>query len=81
VIEEQDSRVSAYADAASAHGRATAAGESNCANDRLAAIYRELRHEGQRERLLPLLEHADAAVRVWAAAHALEFAPDGETAS
>jgi Domain of unknown function (DUF2019) len=39
-------------------------------------VYRELRDEGQRERLLPLLNHADVAVRAWTAAHALEFAPD-----
>ena len=74
-----DLRVSAYAEAAAAHGRATVEGDSKSANDahdRLAAVYRELRDEGQRERLLPLLNHGDVAVRAWAAAHALEFAPD-----
>jgi hypothetical protein len=78
-IGEPDERVSAYAEAAVGHGRATVAGDSNSANeayDRLAAIYRELREEGQRERLLSLLHHAVVAVRTWAAAHALEFAPD-----
>ena len=38
--------------------------------------YRELREDGQRQALLPLLRHADAMVRCWSAAHALEFAPD-----
>jgi hypothetical protein len=93
VIGDPDPRVSAYVEASAAHGRATVEGDSKSANDahdRLAAVYRELRDEGQRERLLPLLNHADVAVRAWAAAHALEFAPDqgervlggfGETAS
>jgi hypothetical protein len=79
VTGQPDPRVSAYAGAAAAHGRATVEGDSkraNDAHDRLAAVYRELRDEGQRGRLLPLLSHADVAVRVWAAAHALEFAPD-----
>lgn len=78
-IGEPDERVNAYAEAAVGHGRATVVGDSKSANeahDRLAAIYRELRQEGQRERLLSLLHHAEVAVRIWAAAHALEFAPD-----
>jgi hypothetical protein len=79
VTDEPNPRVSVYAEAAAAHGHATAEGDSrsaNAAHDRLAAVYRELRAEGERARLLPLLKHAHPAVRTWAAAHALEFAPD-----
>jgi hypothetical protein len=79
VTGEPDPRLNAYVEAAAAHGRATVEGDSKSANHahgRLAAVYRELRDEEQRERLLPLLNHADVAVRAWAAAHALEFAPD-----
>ena len=71
-----------YADAASAHGVATGVGDSDAANsahDVIAGIYRTLRERGHERHLLPLLEHADPAVAAWAAAHALEFAPeDGE---
>ena len=79
MTDEPDPRVAAYSEAAAAHSRATVDGDSKSANDahdRLATIYRELRDEGQRERLLPLLDCADTGVRVWAAAHALEFAAD-----
>ena len=73
-----DPRAAAYAEAAALHGRATIDGDSktaNAAHDRLAAVYRELRDQGRRQLLLPLLTHRDASVRVWAAAHALEFDP------
>jgi hypothetical protein len=82
VREEKDPRIERYAEAAAAHGRATEGGDSKSANkayDIIADVYRELREEGARDRLLPLLEHPDASVRCWAGAHALEFAPeDGE---
>jgi hypothetical protein len=73
-----------YAEAASAHKEATAAGDSkraNQAHDVVAAIYRRLREQGEQRQLLPLLSHDDAAVVAWAGAHALEFAPEeGERA-
>lgn len=75
---EPDQLVSKYAAAAARHGRATHEGNSDLANrsyDELANIYRLLREQGERERLLALLADADPAVRGWAASHALEFAP------
>ena len=44
----------------------------------IAAVYRELRRRGPDDQgaLLELLQHDDAGVRLWAAAHALEFAPE-----
>lgn len=76
-----DDLIAAYRDAAQTHGAATKSGDyktGNKASDRIAAIYAELRRRGedaQRE-LLPLLRDDDPGVRLWAAAHALEFAPD-----
>lgn len=72
--------VDEYAMAASLHGEGTGMGDRNLTNrshDRLAAAYRTLRSQGidAQNVLLPLLEHADPAVRLWASAHALEFAP------
>lgn len=79
-----DLRLERYAEAAAAHGRASATGDSPCADeayDVMAAIYRELRAQGEEQSLLPLLRHADMAVVAWAGAHALEFAPrEGERA-
>jgi hypothetical protein len=48
----------------------------------LAGIYRELREHGSAalEQMLPLLQDQDASVRGWAAAHALQFAPQQATA-
>jgi len=79
-----ESLIRTYAEAASVHGQATAAGDSNRANqahDVLAGVYRHLREQGQRRQLLPLLDHADPGIVAWAGAHALEFAPrEGERA-
>jgi hypothetical protein len=78
VTTDLDPRAEIYARAAASHGRATIDGDykmANAAHDLLTAVYRELREQGQRQLLLPLLTHGDAAVRVWAAAHALEFEP------
>jgi hypothetical protein len=81
-----DPLLRAYAEAASEHGEATAAGDSSRANeahDVIAAIYRDLRELGigAQRRLLPLLDHPDAWVVAWSGAHALEFAPEeGERA-
>lgn len=73
-----DSLVTGYQDAARRHGRAKTARAANKAAEELATVYRELRQRGSDalERLLPLLHDEDASVRCWAAAHALEFAPE-----
>lgn len=70
-----------YVEAAAGHGTATLDGNYRKANrhhDALAAVYRELRSRGTaaQRSLLGLLNHPNAGVRCWAAAHALEFAPD-----
>ena len=73
--------VGEYAAAASLHDKGTRAGDRNLTNrshDRLASVYRTLRGRGidAQNTLLTLLEHADPAVRLWAGAHALEFASE-----
>ena len=73
--------VTRYVDAASRNGSATLRSdeeEANRAHDELAEIYRELRRRGGDDQaaLLGLLDHEDTGVRLWAAAHALEFAPE-----
>ncbi|MCO5050790.1 MAG: DUF2019 domain-containing protein [Verrucomicrobiae bacterium] len=70
-----------YVEAAVAHYCATEKGDYRTANrqhDVVAAAYRELRGRGieAQRSLLVLLDHPNEAVRAWAAAHALEFAPD-----
>jgi hypothetical protein len=73
-----DELVARYAEAAKVHGEATVTG-SHTANkeaDFIAAAYRELRRRGSESALLALLESEDGSVRGWAAAHALEFAPE-----
>ena len=78
------SLVTMYARSAAAHGRSLDTADSKSANrhaDVLAAVYRELRARGRDAQLalMPLLNDPDPNVRVWAAGHALEFAPeDGE---
>jgi hypothetical protein len=72
--------VGRYAAAAKTHGAATAGADSvgaNNAADVLAIIYRELRRRGAASQamLVVLLDNLDPHVRMWAAAHALEFAP------
>jgi hypothetical protein len=78
------SLVQEYAEVASAHGQATAAGDgkrANQAHELVAGIYRRLCEHGEQRGLLPLLDHDDPAVVGWAGAHALEFAPhEGERA-
>jgi hypothetical protein len=76
-----DQLLSRYAEAAATHRSALAAGSTNQANqaaDTIATVYRALRDRGPdaQRLLLGLLDHPDPAVRVWAGAHALEFAPD-----
>jgi hypothetical protein len=69
-----------YVEAARGHGLATRHGDAVGANkqhDIIAAIYREIRKRGidAQSALLALLDHDEPPVRMWAAAHALEFAP------
>jgi len=70
-----------YRIAAAEHARATEAGDyksGNRAHRKLADAYRKLRsrgHESQ-SKLLALLKDPDVGARSWAAAHALEFAPE-----
>lgn len=71
--------VQEYEQGAAAHGKALAAGDhrsANRAHDKIASAYRELRRRAAALYLLPLLESEDENVRVWVAAHALEFAPE-----
>jgi hypothetical protein len=81
-----DELVAEYEIEASLHGDLLARGDiaaSNRAATEVASIYRELRQRGgdTRMALLPLLEAGHPQVRGWAAAHALEFAPEaGEPA-
>ena len=72
-----DSLVARYREAAIRHRLANTSREANKAAAEIAGIYRELRQRGSTalERLLPLLQDQDASVRGWAAAHALQFAP------
>jgi hypothetical protein len=70
-----------YEKAALDQRQATDLGRSkvgNKAHDTLAAVYRELRRRGPEAQslLLPLLNSPEQGVRGWAAAHALEFAPE-----
>jgi hypothetical protein len=70
--------VARYQSAARRHGAATTSIAANKAADEIAAIYRELRTRSSNATagLLSLLHDADPSVRGWAAAHALEFAPE-----
>lgn len=73
--------ITEYINAASIHGKGTREGDRDLTkrgHDRLSRAFRELCEHGQtaQQALLPLLEHADPAVRLWASAHALTFAPD-----
>lgn len=50
----------------------------NAAANCVASVYRQLRSRGleSQRALLPLLAHPSLKVRQWAAAHALQFAPE-----
>ncbi|MEJ0091346.1 MAG: DUF2019 domain-containing protein [Limisphaerales bacterium] len=70
-----------YAAAAAAHGEATEKGDYRVGNkqhDIIVATYREIRARGleAQRSLFGLLDHPNEAVRLVAAAHALEFAPE-----
>ncbi len=73
--------VSDYREAAAAQWASIFGGKPKAAykhSDKVVKMYTELRRRGDaaRSALLPLLEDSDPGVRVWAAAHALEFAPE-----
>ena len=73
--------IETYRSAASAHGRASASGDSrgaNRAHDVLASAYRTLRARGpdSQAKLLQLIRDPDVGVRTWVAAHALEFSAE-----
>ncbi|WP_372241064.1 DUF2019 domain-containing protein [Corallococcus terminator] len=70
----------AYAEAAVRQGRASLEGDFRTANAQqktLVAVWGELRTRGEEGQasLLRLLDHQEQDVRVWAASHALSFAP------
>jgi hypothetical protein len=72
--------IAIYQRAAADHGAATEHGDARSANrehDVVASIYSELRHRGTDAQLLllRLIHDPDMSVCGWAAAHALEFAP------
>lgn len=72
--------LSHYTRAAAEHGKATRAGDYETANRQyeiIAGVCRALRTRGPdaQQELLTLLDDDDADVRLWAATHALEFAP------
>jgi hypothetical protein len=69
-----------YREAAMKHGNAIDIGDHKAASkaaDVVAAIYSELRRRGTeaQDHLLALLDDTTSRIRGWAAAHALEFAP------
>jgi hypothetical protein len=71
--------VKLYERAAAEHGQATESGDSKATNKAHAVatgVYCELRRRGAQRLLLPLLKSTEPWVRHWAAAHALEFAPE-----
>jgi hypothetical protein len=76
-----DALLKEYAEAAVAHRAASHEGKHKIANrsyHRIAAVLRELKNRGPsaQKALLHLLDDERIEVRGWAAAHALEFAPD-----
>jgi hypothetical protein len=78
-LQPDDELLRLYVDGARAHGEATFAGKAKAANKAhgiAAASYRELRNRKRQNILLPLLHSTEPYVRIWAAAHALEFAPE-----
>ena len=76
-----DEVISLYIDAADKQYGAIQVGNTRAADKVggvIATAYRELRQRGVQAQtaLLPLLEHPDPSVRIWAASHTLEFEPE-----
>ncbi|WP_375759400.1 hypothetical protein [Corallococcus exercitus] len=68
-----------YAEGSVAYGRALDAADSrsaNRANDKIVGAYQELRSRGATSQLIPLLKSEDETLRLHAAFHVLEFAPE-----
>lgn len=73
--------VQAYTIAAAKHGQAADDPDPETSNQQaevIEGVYHELRERGREAQLhlLKLLDHSNPDVRVWAAGHALEFAPE-----
>jgi Domain of unknown function (DUF2019) len=83
--EDVKSLIEEYVQAAILYGQALSAAEHKKANkqhSRVTKVYQKLMSTGTdaQRALLELLEHPEVSVRCWAAAHALNFAPErGET--
>jgi hypothetical protein len=79
-FEEMDNEqlIDTYVDAVLRRSEARSARVANRHATTIIEIARELRRRGPEAqvKLLPLLEHPHSDVRVWAAGHALAFAPD-----
>jgi hypothetical protein len=74
-----DELIARYTRAASSHGEAMLGADASTENadaDEIASVYRELRRRGSESSLLVLLDTSDLGVRAWAAARAMEFAPE-----
>ncbi|MFP2901067.1 hypothetical protein [Corallococcus sp. 4LFB] len=68
-----------YADGSIAYGQALEAADSrsaNSAHDKVVGAYEELRSRGATSQLIPLLKSEDETLRMHAAFHVLEFAPE-----
>src|SRR5687768_1129810 len=73
--------VQAYTIAAAKHGQAADDPDPGPSTQHAAVledVYHELRERGREAQLhlLKLLDHSNPDVRLWAASHALEFAPE-----
>jgi hypothetical protein len=73
--------VHAYTVAAAKHGQATRESDPETGNEQaevIEGVYHELRALGRdaQLQLLDLLDNSNPSVRLWAASHALEFAPE-----
>jgi hypothetical protein len=74
-----DETLQRYVAAAVDHRRESESGDHraiNRAHDELQRAYRSLRGRGAERRLLELLGHPDAGVRLWAATHTLALSSE-----
>lgn len=75
-----ESLIDAYTVAAAKHGQTADDPDPETSNQQaeiIQGVYHELRERGSEAQLhlLDLLDHPNPQVRLWAASHALEFAP------